>query len=314
MIVMRRFAALAAAAVMLVACSDAQQAAPAGSSAANGSAATTVHDHLAPDVTSLGQPDKPIAGPQGAVPQFLVECSYSHAASDDPIVFPAVSGASHLHVFFGNESTNAHTTVESLAQGTTTCDQQLDKAAYWAPALMKRGAMLTPVKSTAYYRAGLGVDPTTVQPFPKGLVMVAGSAGATKPQPNSIVAWTCGSSSIRDVVPPECVGDRNLRLVVTFPDCWDGAHLDSADHHHHVAYSSRGTCPDGYPVPVPQLQFSVEYPVTGSAAGLELASGGVLTGHADFMNGWDEHKLTEEVDLCLHRKVVCGVTSGRKTG
>jgi hypothetical protein len=310
---MRRLAAVAAATMLLVACSGGSNAARSATTTTTTSATTSMQ-HGAPDVTSLGRPDEPIAGPQGAVPQFLVECTYSHSASDDPIVFPGASGASHLHVFFGNESTNADTTIESLAQGSTTCDQQLDKAAYWAPALLKAGVMLAPVKSTAYYRAGLHVDPTTVQPFPKGLVMVAGSAGAITPQPNSIVAWTCGSSSIRDVSPPECVGDRNLRLVVTFPDCWDGAHLDSPDHHHHVAYSSKGVCPAGYPVPVPQLQFSVEYPVTGPTTDLELSSGGVLTGHADFMNGWDEKKLAEEVNLCLHRKVVCGVTSGRKTG
>ena len=284
------------------------------SSTAGGAPASTAALHLHTDNTSLGQPDHVIAGPQGAVPQFVVECLYSHSGEDDPIVHPGQPGASHLHVFFGNEIVDAFTTVDSLASHSTTCDQQLDKAAYWAPALLRNGTMLAPVKSTAYYRPGIAVDPTSVQPFPKGLVMVAGSAGATAPQPNSIVAWTCGSSSIRDVLPPECVGDRNLRLVVTFPDCWDGAHLDSADHHHHVAYSSKGVCPEGYPVSVPQLQFAVEYPVTGPVAGLELSSGGLLTGHADFMNGWNERKLTEEVDLCLHRKVVCGVTSGRKTG
>jgi hypothetical protein len=32
------------------------------------------------------------------------------------------------------------------------------------------------------------------------------------------------------------------------------------------------------------------------------------------MNGWASDKLAGEVRMCLHRKVVCGVTSGRKTG
>ena len=50
----------------------------------------------------MGQPDAPIAGPQGNQPQFLVECAFSHAAQDDPIVFPDQPGMSHLHVFFGN--------------------------------------------------------------------------------------------------------------------------------------------------------------------------------------------------------------------
>ena len=305
---MRRIAFVAAFAVLLVACSDD------GGAVTPASTGGTEHHHVHTDVTSLGQPDHPIAGPQGAVPQFVVECDYSHAAMDDPIVYPGQPGASHLHVFFGNEGVDAASTVESLAQHGTTCDQQLDKAAYWAPALLRDGEMLAPVKSTAYYRPGIDVDPTTVQPFPKGLVMVAGNAGASKDQPTSIVAWSCGTGSEREVLPPTCGTGRNLRLLVTFPDCWNGTGLDSDDHHAHVAYSSKGACPDGYPVPVPQMQFSVEYPVSGSVAGLELASGGLTSGHADFMNGWDQDRLAREVRLCLHREVVCGITSGRKTG
>jgi hypothetical protein len=270
--------------------------------------------HASTDATSLGQPDHPIAGPQGAVPQFVVECLYSHAAADDPIVAHGEPGASHLHVFFGNTTVDADTTIESLAEGDTTCDQPQDLAAYWAPALLRGPEMLRPVKSTAYYRPGIGVDPTTVQPFPVGLVMVGGNAGATGEQPLSVVAWGCGAGIERSSFPPECVEGRNLRLMVTFPDCWDGRNLDSKNHHTHIAYSSQGVCPVGYPVPIPQLQFSVEYPVYGSTVGLELSSGGLNTGHADFMNGWEQDKLVSEVELCLHRKVVCGVASGRKTG
>lgn len=298
----RRFVACVAvtAGVVLAACS-----------AASGTALPT---HVHPDNTSLGRPDHPIAGPQGAVPQFVVECGFSHSGEDDPIVHPGEPGASHLHVFFGNTKVDAYTTVASLALNGTTCDQQLDRAAYWAPALLRNDTMITPVKSTAYYRPGIGVDPATVQPFPTGMMMVAGNAGATKPQPLSIVAWTCGTGIERNVLPPECTTDRNLRLLITFPDCWDGVHLDSSDHHTHIAYSSKGECPPGYPVAIPQLQFSVEYPASGPTVGLELSSGGLVSGHADFMNGWDETRLASEVRLCLHRKVVCGITSGRKTG
>jgi hypothetical protein len=295
----RRLAAVAAGLLLVAACSS--------GGSGNGM-------QMASDATSLGQPDEPIAGPQGRVPQFVVECAYSHAAPDDPIVHPGQPGASHLHVFFGNATTDSSSTTASLLHGSTTCDEPGDKAAYWAPALLDGPTLLTPVKSTAYYRPGLGVDPTTVQPFPTGFTMVAGNAGAMGNQPVSIVAWTCGTGSERDVLPPVCGGDRNIRLLVTFPDCWDGVHLDSPDHHGHVAYSSHGTCPRGYPVAILQLQFSVEYPVKGPRAGLVLASGGLTTGHADFMNGWDQATLTQEVDLCLHRKVVCGVTSGRLSG
>ncbi|MDO8364313.1 MAG: DUF1996 domain-containing protein [Actinomycetota bacterium] len=296
-------AAIAAWSLLAAGCSDEQTA-----------ASTAVPVHAPTDATSLGQPDEPIAGPQGATPQFLVECDYSHAATDDPIVYPGQPGQSHLHVFFGNTDVDADTSIASLAEGDTTCDQPLDKAAYWAPALMRGPEVLTPVKSTAYYRPGLGVDPTTVQPLPAGLMMVGGNSGATGEQPVSIVAWSCGLGIERAVRPPECSQDRTLRLLVTFPDCWDGVHLDSADHHAHVAYSSGGSCPASHPVPMLQLQFIVEYPVWGPADDLVLASGGLTTGHADFMNGWDQAKLLSETELCIHRKLVCGVTSGRKTG
>ncbi len=302
---MHRFAMAVAVVATLASCS---------STGEGGTTATTGHQHIHTDVTSLGQPDHPIAGPQGAVPQFVVECTYDHSAMDDPIVYPGQPGASHLHDFFGNVGVDANTKVDELVQHDTTCDQKMDKAAYWAPALLKDGNPVVPVKSTAYYRPGIDVDPTIVQAFPKGLVMVAGNVGTEKEQPLSIVAWSCGTGIRRDVTPPECHQGRNLRLLVTFPDCWDAEHLDSDDHHAHVAYSSKGVCPEGFPTPIPQLQFSVEYSVYGAPDGLELASGGLLTGHADFMNGWDEARLQEEVALCLHRKVVCGITSGRKTG
>ena len=299
--------ALVAAAVLVAGCTGAGDGADDGAS-------THEHDHVHTSGTSLGQPDAPIAGPQGNQPQFVVTCGFSHAAPDDPIVSPGKPGESHLHVFFGNTEVDADTTTDDLVGGDTTCDHRDDTAAYWAPALLRDGEPLEPVTSTAYYRPGLGVDPASVQAYPPGLVMVAGNAGATEAQPVSIVAWSCGVGIEREPTPPTCGDSNRLRLVVTFPDCWDGQRLDSPDHHAHVAYSSGGECPEGYPVPVPQLQFSVEYPVTGDPSGLLLASGGLLTGHADFMNGWDQAALEREVALCLGRALVCGVSDGAGNG
>jgi hypothetical protein len=274
------------------------------------------HRHLHPagspeEIAAMGQPDAPVVGPQGRVPQFVIECGFSHAAPDDPIVFPGQPGASHLHVFFGNTTTDADSTYESLLAGDTTCDRRLDTASYWAPALLDGGEVVEPNKSTAYYRPGLGVDPTTVQPFPAGLVMIAGDASATTPQPVSVVAWTCGTGSLREPSPPACPEGRTLRMVVTFPDCWDGERLDSENHRDHVHYSSGGQCPADHPVPVPQLTFTIEYPVSGPADHFVLASGPTYSAHADFVNSWDQPELESQVALCLHREVVCRITSGR---
>ncbi|MFZ9482274.1 MAG: DUF1996 domain-containing protein [Ilumatobacteraceae bacterium] len=270
--------------------------------------------HLHNGGVSIGQPDEVIAGPQGRVPQFVVECAFSHAAQDDPIVWPGQPGMSHLHVFFGSTETNASSTTADLVAGDSTCDNQRDRAAYWSPALMNGQESIDPVKSTAYYRPGIGVDPQIVNAFPEGFTMVAGNSAATEEQPVSIVAWGCGAGIERSALPIDCGGERNLRLIVTFPDCWDGANLDSPDHHAHVAYSSKGVCPASHPVPVLQLQFAVEYDWATDPTGLVLASGGQHTGHADFMNGWVQEVLETETRLCIHGEVVCGIASGRTDG
>jgi hypothetical protein len=272
------------------------------------------HDMPVAPAADLGVPDRGFAGPQGRVAQFVVECEFSHALPDDPIVYPGEPGASHVHVFFGNTTVTGDSTAAELLDDPTTCDNPLDTASYWAPALLREGRMIEPVKSTAYYRPGPDVVPASVQPFPPGLLMIAGDPFATEPQPLAVAAWTCGTGAEREPEPPECPSSRDARMLITFPDCWDGENLDSEGHRAHVRYSTGGACPDSHPVPVPQLTFSVQYPVTGPTDGLSLTSGGLYSGHADFVNSWDQATLEQEVALCLNRDLVCSITSGRLTG
>ena len=105
-------------------------------------------------------------GPQGRVPQFKVECAWSHSAPDDPIVHPGAPGRSHLHDFFGNVATDADSSLTALLPEDTTCQNKLDTAAYWAPALLQDGAPVIPTGSVAYYRPGPGVDPESVGAYP----------------------------------------------------------------------------------------------------------------------------------------------------
>lgn len=107
-----------------------------------------VHSDMPVDAAAvMGQPDRPIAGPQGGVGQFVVECPFSHALSDDPIVYPGDEDASHLHTFFGNVAANADSQLQDLLEQPTTCEQQLDTASYWAPALLEEGELITPEKA-----------------------------------------------------------------------------------------------------------------------------------------------------------------------
>ncbi len=203
-------------------------------------------------------------GPQGNVAQFVVECELSHFAYDDPIVHPGMAGMSHQHQFFGNADVTADPDYQRVRGADTSCERSSDTASYWAPALLdERGEVIEPAKLTAYYRPGPGVDPATVEPYPAGLMMVAGDAFATEQQPLDVVAWGCGTGSRREPTPPDCrvrldggegagvepATTESLRMWVTFPDCWDGRTLSTEAVSSHVSDSVDGDCPDSHPVP-----------------------------------------------------------------
>lgn len=257
--------------------------------------------------SDLTAPPAPKAGPQGVTPQFVVTCEFSHSAFDDPIVHPNHPGASHLHHFFGATTAAADSTVESLRAGGTSCDQQLDTASYWVPALLDEGREVVPDFAVVYYRPGPDVDPTVVQPLPEGLMMVAGDAAATDYSPVGEVAWTCETGITRAEVPPICDRSTPLRLVLTFPDCWNGVDLDAPDHRQHLARSHAGVCPETHPVPITQVTLSVAYPIWGEDHELSLASGELVTGHGDMLNAWHQDKLELDTKLCINAGHVCGV-------
>jgi hypothetical protein len=232
---------------------------------------------------------------------FVSGCRYSHAASDDPIVFPGQPGLSHNHTFIGNNSTNAFSTPASMQAATSSCRRAGDTAGYWVPTLIGPTARaIVPRAASVYYRRH---TLAAAQAFPSGLRVVAGNSKATAPQSLGITSWNCGpdggvrpQSSI-----PTCpdAGRRGLALHVAFPDCWDGVNLDSPDHVSHMAYSVKGVCPAGHPVAVPALQVNVRYPSAGGP-GLTLASGGQDSGHADFFNTWNQAELQRLVNVCLN--------------
>ena len=237
---------------------------------------------------------------------FISTCRFSHRAGDDPIVFPGLPGVSHDHSFVGNVSTNAFSTLATLRAAGTTCQRPGDTAAYWMPTLLVSGAVVEPAGATIYYRRH---TLAATQSFPPGLKVVAGNSQATDQQDLRVVSWNCGVEGgiARSATPPTCPDARTagLRLHVTFPDCWTGKSLDSADHHGHMAYSERGECPTGYPVPVPAITVIFRYPTTGGPTST-LSSGGRLTGHADFFNAWNQTALTRLVTTCLDALRHCG--------
>ena len=252
------------------------------------------------------------SGADSAGPQFVVECTWSHRAADDPIVHPGHPGGSHLHDFFGSTATDASSTAESLLGTASSCQTLADTAAYWAPTLLDGDEPVEPGRLFAYYRRPAFAPPDEIVAYPLGFAMVAGDAQSAQPQPTDIVAWHCGASSQWSAAPVTCPRFAPLTLRVAFPSCWDGRSLDSADHRSHTSYPSGG-CPTGHPVALPELVLDISYSFWGSPAGLRLASGSTRTAHADFLNAWDPGRLETLVDECLRRGERCGIGPNRAT-
>jgi hypothetical protein len=267
-------------------------------------------------------PSSTLPKPSGVVfadheARFNVLCTDDHYAADDPIVYPGQPGKSHMHTFFGNTSTDAHSTVSSLSASSSSCGRGMgtsDRSAYWVPSLMKDNADGTSsvvktdqINFVYYTRPGDGRGPG-VLPFPKGLRMIAGSAMATSDQSPSIVQWSCGGGGLQSPHMYKCPGtaSASLHASLAFPSCWDGVHLDSADHKSHMAYAAKdGACPADHPVSLPEVAFELDFPGVAGGPGYHLASGGTYSWHGDFIANWDNRVQNALVASCLNNPHEC---------
>jgi hypothetical protein len=278
--------------------------------------------------------------------EFRVRCAISHLAKDDPIVYPNVPGAAHLHAFFGNAGINAYSTNESLrTTGNSTCSGGIaNRSGYWVPALIDTttGKAANPYDVITYYKSDGSPSSTTnyTTAPPKGLRMIAGnqkplsiadssgyylcmdSQQAMNPA-NWGVLWesdhikTCGDGTNR----------YTLRFKVIFPQCWDGKNLDSPDHQSHMAYACKfgqcelanGTlgntvngCPITHPVLIPQVTVNANYTkLTNhvyrlSSDNYSTKYPGGYSLHADWMNGWDETIMSRIIKSCMLKHADCG--------
>jgi hypothetical protein len=244
--------------------------------------------------------------------EFQVNCSVTHRLADDPIVLPNLPGASHEHSFTGNTTTNAYTTLSSLkgaGVGATSCLTPDDLSAYWFPTVFKGSAPVVPSgRQVIYYKSGI-TDYAAVRPFPPGLRYVVGSPQSTLAQfrdhPGRVEGWECGNSFHNWDIPANCMPGSRLNVRFQAPSCWNGVHLDSADHKSHMAYPVNGACPSSHPRPVPMLEFKIAFPVDGDMSQVRLASGRGFTWHYDFFNAWDEPTLAALVSHCVNGGLQC---------
>jgi PKD repeat protein len=266
---------------------------------------------------------------------FSVDCLYVTTAFADPIVFPGDTSTppqSHSHDFFGNQTTNANSTYASMTDPSapTSCSLADDKAGYWNPSSYLDGREIFPSRVAAYY---FGIVDGSVESMPPGLQMIAGNKNAAGPLKNPHAFWFCGASTPSVHHPYDCRPYAGLNRSVDgvigrveFPNCWDGTGLGPSD----VAYRSSGSCPSGFPHPIPQLSYRVHFGIWDPCAGLTpctptnapssnikltlssgsstsvSSNGAFYTLHTDFWNTWNQSKMDQLVADCVNAHVACG--------
>lgn len=178
----------------------------------------------------------------------------------------------------------------------TSCTFSEDFSNYWTAVLYFRARNGTYKRVPQYPSEGLTGDggitvyyiasPDTSQnvtAFRPGFRMLVGDAAAQAPTSEPKVCHRCmpatGDNRWLNCASPDnqtlptgfCVG--GIRSVITFPSCWDGKNLDSADHMSHIAYpvpdashngvGAEGVCPSSHPVKIPQVMYEVMWDTRG---------------------------------------------------
>jgi hypothetical protein len=239
---------------------------------------------------------------------FAVRCNFTHRAQVDPIRVPG-GQSGHMHDFFGNISTDASSTYQSMnaAGATTTCSRPEDTAGYWIPTVSWKDSTgtheLTANRGVFYYRAGLK-NYRTVQPFAPDLRDINADR----------ITWFCGinDNGVGSATPPTRCSGGVLSLKIVFPDCVakgdlsdtnlqpvpstsnyragekvdpdtgqvidpdTGQVIDSPDHESHMAKSKlqngARVCPSAYPIPVPTLTVNISFPMPTTSGTVVLSS------------------------------------------
>lgn len=270
--------------------------------------------------------------PDSAAPDvvgaFRMTCGAGNLAYIDPIVYPGTVGQSHLHQFYGLTDVRSNETYESARAGTrlTTCgsgETGLNKSGYWLPALLLGNQVIQPNLVSIYYKRRPKSDPKcnwAIDPrgeaaecvnMPQGLKIVAGfdmlAANPSNARTTPGVFYYCSgpgagtakTDNLEDML-SNCPGNVMLNVVVDFPNCWDGRHLDSPDHRSHLAYGSYGSwgylkCPATHPKMIPSLHVAAEYSLAaGDDRALLRLSSDIFPGlkrgkalHGDAFFAWE---------------------------
>ncbi|KAI8722988.1 DUF1996 domain-containing protein [Fusarium sp. LHS14.1] len=230
---------------------------------------------------------------------FRVTCAPWKRERIDSLISPGTE-SSHMHTFWGSRKISADTvTGADFQDACTSCDNQLDKSAYWMPTLyyVKKNVTV-PVKVGIFhvYYQGQENNPGL---YPEDFALIGGNPKITEDEireagGNGIHWHFDESDEVKEKWQfPKKRGTGWLRGNVPFPG-W--VVKDEALGRYRACNNTVDTgC-----ISVPGMFFAVWYDV-GDAEFftfedgdyLTLSSGGGHTYHGDFIMGWDKSALEE---------------------
>jgi len=248
---------------------------------------------------------------------FTVNCAPLTIQRADPIVNPGIA-STHVHtVIGGNAFKRDMAAFQANDASATTCDKSKDHSNYWVPHLYhysdatKQFELVQFSHAAVYYqKRACDYDPNkrscdksfVPKVFPDGFRMVAGDpyrrtfnqSDFAHKAVSHMCLYNGGSQEYNSLPPRQCTA---IRAQVYFPSCWDGVHVDTADHKSHVAYPAfgdynGGVCPKSHPVAIFSIfyEFFFETSKYNDFNRYAFANGDA-TGygyHGDFVMGWTD--------------------------
>lgn len=197
--------------------------------------------------------------------KYRFQCEDSHSNWDDPLLFPNLqSGNPHSHRYYGNTGTNYASTYTSLrSTGEGTCwAKRLNRSAYWVPDVYTDATHIKKADSLLiYYQTarenlpgGANAAYNTFARLPRSVSMITGykpgdptyeppvtlSAGEVRSTlyNDGFAGWSCvsGGGFYADLanVGLNCAAGDPLEARFTFPSCWNGTEISSANQRTHI--------------------------------------------------------------------------------
>ncbi len=243
---------------------------------------------------------------------FRTRCMVSHFSYSDPLVYrnpvTAMANNAHLHMYFGNTSTDANSTAESLlldANSRSTCGDlgQHNRSAYWTPALLNiHDQVVIPDQISVYYKTlkdgsaytdanndDYADELVDMRPIPNGLEMISSDGKV------SIVKRDEGGVTNRYLVMRveflNCLKLSNgSPIEQTFGVSGQAQHKANFEMNKHTAVTGQKSCraSQNY-ARIPTLEFNIQW-LVGPDDGRGESSNDLAAGGWKFSNGitWND--------------------------